>query len=219
MGSSISFTVTAKVHIAVLPAASVAVQVTVVVPTGKKLPLGGTHEAVTPGQLSPIVGGANATIAPQLPGSLLAETLAGQEMVGFSVSLTVTVKVHIPILPAASVAVQVTVVVPTVKNDPLGGLQTTDKDDVQLSETVGALYVTEAPHIPAALLTVILLGQVTIGGLLSTGVTLKVHMVLLPEKSVAVNVTAVIVLITVPATGDCTKVATPQSSDTGTVRV
>ena len=140
-------------------------------------------------------------------------------MVGDSASLTVTVKVHIPIFPAASRLVQVTVVVPTGKNDPLGGLQTTVKDDVQLSEAEGAVYVTEAPHIPVVLLTIMLAGQVKTGGVLSTGVTLKLHMLLFPEKSVAVKVTAVVVLIMVPGAGDWTNVAIPQSSVTSTVMV
>jgi hypothetical protein len=50
-------TLTVKVQVAVFAEASVAVQVTVVVPTGKVEPLAGTHAAVTPGQLSLAVGG------------------------------------------------------------------------------------------------------------------------------------------------------------------
>ena len=49
---------------------------------------------------------------------------AGQLMVGFCVSLTVTVKLQLAWLPAASVAVQVTGVVPIGKNEPEGGEQT-----------------------------------------------------------------------------------------------
>jgi hypothetical protein len=49
--------VTVKVQLAVFPLASVAVHVTVVVPIGNDDPLGGLQTAVTPGQLSPIVGG------------------------------------------------------------------------------------------------------------------------------------------------------------------
>jgi hypothetical protein len=47
---------TVKVQVAVFDEASVAVQVTVVVPTGNVDPLAGTHEAVAPGQLSVGVG-------------------------------------------------------------------------------------------------------------------------------------------------------------------
>jgi len=45
-------TETVKLQVAVLPEASVAVQVTVVTPTGKQLPEGGLHTTTTPGQLS-----------------------------------------------------------------------------------------------------------------------------------------------------------------------
>ena len=46
-------------------------------------------------------------------------------MVGFSVSLTVTVKLQVAVFPEASVAVQVTVVVPLGNSEPEGGLQAT----------------------------------------------------------------------------------------------
>jgi len=46
--------------------------------------------------------------------------LAGQLMTGFSVSLTVTVNEQLDVLPAASVAVLVTVVVPFGKAEPEG---------------------------------------------------------------------------------------------------
>ena len=48
--------------------------------------------------------------------------LAGQVMVGFCASTTVTVKVQLDVLLAASVAVAVTVVVPTGKKLPDSGL-------------------------------------------------------------------------------------------------
>ena len=45
-------------------------------------------------------------------------------MVGFSLSLTVTVKLQgVDVLPLASVAMQVTVVVPFANVDPDGGVQ------------------------------------------------------------------------------------------------
>jgi hypothetical protein len=48
--------VTTKLQLAVLPAASVAVQVTVVIPAGNVDPEGGLHTALSPGQLSVVVG-------------------------------------------------------------------------------------------------------------------------------------------------------------------
>ena len=49
---------------------------------------------------------------------------AGQVMLGFSVSVTVTVKVQVLVLPWMSVATLVTVVIPTGKAKPLGGVLT-----------------------------------------------------------------------------------------------
>ena len=53
-------------QVAVCPQASLAVQVTVVVPTGKVLPEGGLQTTVTGGQ-PPLVVGAKFTIAPAGP--------------------------------------------------------------------------------------------------------------------------------------------------------
>ena len=56
-GASVSFTVTVKEHAAEeFPLASVAVQVTVVVPFANVEPEGGLQVAVAPGQLSLTVG-------------------------------------------------------------------------------------------------------------------------------------------------------------------
>src|SRR5207247_650577 len=51
-GGSFSSITTAKLHTALFPLLSVAVQFTVDVPAAKVDPLGGAHELVTPGQLS-----------------------------------------------------------------------------------------------------------------------------------------------------------------------
>ena len=63
--------------------------------------------------------------------------LAGQGIRGGSSLIIVTVKEHIVVLPEASVAVQVTGVVPIGKKDPDAGEQT-DVTPGQLSETTGA---------------------------------------------------------------------------------
>ena len=54
---------------------------------------------------------------------LVVTMLAGQLAVGGSLSVTVTVKLHVLVRPAASVAVQLTVVVLTGKSPPETGLQ------------------------------------------------------------------------------------------------
>ena len=59
----------------------------------------------------------------QSPGAVLTVMLPGQVGTGFSVSLTVTLKLHVAVLLLASVAVQVTLVVPLLNVEPLAGLQ------------------------------------------------------------------------------------------------
>ena len=56
VGEAVSATCTTKVQLAVLPPPSVAVQVTVVVPTGKVAPEAGEHVTVAPEQLSEAEG-------------------------------------------------------------------------------------------------------------------------------------------------------------------
>ena len=134
-------TVTVNVQLAVLLDVSVTVQVTVVTPgvlfgpTGKQNPDGGTHTTVASGQLSPNVG-ANFTIAQLV--AVVVEMLAGQLIVGSSVSLTVTVNEQVPELFAASLTVQLTVVTPFGKVDPDGGVQDGVPTPGQLSVAVGA---------------------------------------------------------------------------------
>src|SRR5204863_83919 len=92
------------------PAASVATQATVVVPTGKLspdftlLPFWSRQATVTPGQLSaPLT--VKLTTAEHWPASVPWLMLVGQAMVGFWVSSTSTVKEQTAdLLPAASVA-------------------------------------------------------------------------------------------------------------------
>ncbi len=58
------------------------------------------------------------TAAPQTPGSLLTVIFAGQAMVGFSLSVTMTSKEQLAVLPDASVTIKVLVVVPMGKVAP-----------------------------------------------------------------------------------------------------
>ena len=114
--------VTVKLQVAVFPDASVAVQVTVVVPIGKAEPDGGLHNTVTPGQLSEAVGGRNVVTTLVEAGQVTAVTfviLAGQVIVGGCVSTTVMVNGQL----GPAVTVQVTVVVPTGKKEPDAGEQ------------------------------------------------------------------------------------------------
>src|SRR5437764_9367246 len=83
-----------KVQLAeVLPLASVAWQVTVLVPFGKVEPLGGVQLAVEPEQLSLGVAAEVCGADSQLSGADVVVMLAGQATVGACSSFTVTVKV------------------------------------------------------------------------------------------------------------------------------
>src|SRR5439155_18044827 len=136
-GASVSLTVTLKLHEAVLPLASVTVQVTVPLPLAKVEPLAGAQLTVWPGQLSAPVGVMKLTTALHIPGSVDWVMSAGQTIVGGCASLTVTVKLQVPVLPDVSVAVQLTVLVPTGKVAPEAGLQAIVEPE-QLSVAVAA---------------------------------------------------------------------------------
>src|SRR5436190_1753625 len=101
-----------------------------------------------------------------------AVTSPGQVMVGGCLSSTVTVNVQELLLPELSVAVLVTVVVPTGNEEPLAGLLTTVTEPAQLSD-VGMAKVTLLAQEPAAALAVMFPGQVIEGGCLSSTVTVK----------------------------------------------
>src|SRR3989442_1096698 len=94
-------------------------QVTVVVPTGKVDPDGGEQLVVTPGQLSVAVV-VKLTTALLWPGAAVVTMSVGQVIVGGWVSLIVTGKLQLLVLPLASVTVNRLVVVPFAKVAPLG---------------------------------------------------------------------------------------------------
>ena len=130
-------TVIVNVHVPVFAAASVAVHVTVVTPTGKDEPDAGRQLTVAPGQLSDAVGTVYVTVAePEDGGDSTTVMFAGQVTVGACVSLTVTENEHEPVFDDASVAVQVIVDTPTGKVEPLAGTHTTVAPG-QLSEATG----------------------------------------------------------------------------------
>lgn len=109
--------------------------------------------------------------------------------IGAAVSpLTVTVNVHALVLAEPSVAVHVTVVLPSGNVEPLAGSQVT-VTLVQLSVAVAAKVTT----VPFGLLQFVVMftGQLICGGCISRIVTVKVQLVVLPQLSVAVHVTVV----------------------------
>src|SRR5262245_10749080 len=114
----------------------------------------------------------------------------GQVIDGGWVSLMVTGKEHSALFPTASVAVQVTSVSPFGNSEPDGGTQLTVAPG-QLSVAVAAKLTLTAPHWPGSVLLTMFAGQRTVGGCVSLIVTLKLQFVLLPEVSVAVQLTVV----------------------------
>lgn len=134
-----------KLQLAVFPDTSVAVQVTVVVPTGNGWPGVTTtpfwflQTTTTPEQLSVVVtvkftgmllvGGQDAAATKTM--------FCGHVIVGGCVSRTVTVNEQLAVLFELSLTLQVTVVVPTGKVDPEAGEQTGAPTFGQLSLTAG----------------------------------------------------------------------------------
>src|SRR4051812_875921 len=104
-------------------------------------------------------------------------------MTGGVMSVTVTVKLQLLELPAASVAVALTVVVPTGKLEP-DDLLVIMVEDEQLSLAV-TVKLTGAAQVPGIALTTILPGQLITGGVLSMTVIVCVALVLRLAASVA----------------------------------
>src|SRR5437879_13024969 len=145
-GNCVSFTVTVKVHVALLPCASVAVLVTVVVPAAKLLPLAGTLTTLKIGRASGR-DTTKVTLLEQVPDNTFTTRLVEQVITGDCTSFTVTVKLHVALLPLASVAVLVTVVVPTAKLLPLAG--TLAMFASSEARRAGTASVTLLAHVPA----------------------------------------------------------------------
>jgi len=117
---------------------SVAVQVTVVVPTGNKLPDAGEHVTATLASALSVAEGNGYEATAPLAEHATMLMLAGQVMTGGVRSrMTVTVNVQVVRLVQSSVAVQVTVVVPGGNSEPDGGEQVTATFGSALSVAIG----------------------------------------------------------------------------------
>ena len=123
-GAVVSCTVTLKDALLRLPAVSVAVQSTVVVPSGKVLPEAGVQLGVTLASTLSVAVALKLATAP-LASIAAIVILLGTSNTGAVLSCTVTVKPVFAPLPATSVAVQATVVVPSANRLPDTGAQFT----------------------------------------------------------------------------------------------
>lgn len=183
-------TETVKLQVDVLPAWSVAVQVTVVMPTGKQLPEGGVQTTVVPGQLSFAVAAKVTALQASVTVAVTAVWFGGQAITGGCVSLTLTVNEQLAVRPLASVAVQLTVVTPFGNAVPDGGLHTTPTPG-QLSLAVGA-KVTTAEQVFASVLRTMFDGQLIVGFWVSLTVTVKLQLDELFDPSTTVQFTVVV---------------------------
>ena len=189
-GASSSVTVTVKVAAVEFPWMSVAVYATVVVPTGKVSPEAASPTIESIPQLSAAVGAVQFTTALQFPASLVWVMSVGMsEITGASSSVSVTVKLEVVVLPAMSVAVNVTVVMPTANVSPLEWVLVNAAE--QLSLAVGSVHVTAALQVPPAADCVMLAGvPLKVGAMLSCTVTVKVTVAVLLLTSVAEKTTS-----------------------------
>jgi len=194
-GASVSCTVTVNEQLLELPDESVAVQLTVVVPTANVEPLKGAHTTVVPGQLSDVVGAGYVTAAEHWPAAFGTVTLAGQVIAGAVVSVTVIVNVHVVSgeFGEPSTAVHDTVVTPTGKVDPDAGVQVAVAPG-QLSTGAGTVKLTTVEHCPGVFGTVMFAGHVIEGASVSCTVTVNVQVPSgeLGDPSLAVHVTVVV---------------------------
>jgi hypothetical protein len=146
------------------------------------------------------------------PELVVTATAAGQLIVGFTLSVTVTFWVQVAVLPLLSVTVQVTVVTPIGK--AAGALLVTLATP-QLSLVTGVPKATPLAVQPELVATVTAAGQLIAGFSLSVTVTFWVQVVVLPLLSVTVHV-MVVVPIGKAAGALLVTLATPQlSPDTG----
>ena len=108
---------------------SLAVQVTVVVPIGNVLPLGGLQLINGGGLQPPLAVLVKNTVAP--PDPLAVTVMFDEQLMLIGGLTTVTVKLQLVLLPQVSLAVVSTVVVPTGNVLPLGGLAVTKGGGLQ----------------------------------------------------------------------------------------
>jgi hypothetical protein len=183
--------VTVNVFVLVFPRLSEAVQVTVVTPTGNFVPEAGSQSAGSEPSTASVAETVNVSVLPN--GSVVVSAmLAGTVTTGPVVSTTVTWNAAVEVFPAASLAVQLTVVVPSGNVEPDAG--------VQAKLVTPTLSVAEAEYetaAPAALVASAVMsdGTVITGGVVSAcwvTVTVNDFVAVFPWASVAVHVIVVV---------------------------
>ena len=191
VGAWVSLTVTLKLHNALLPEPSVTLNVFTVTPVGKVAPLASPAVWIVdaPEQLSVPTGAAYVTTAPHTLLSLPVMIFDGQLIEGSTLSVTVTSWAHLAVLPAPSVTVQITVVVPAAN---VAGALLVVEDTLQLSVVTGVPKATPVAVQPLLVITLTFRGQVMTGTTLSVTITSWVQLAVRPASSVTVHVTVVV---------------------------
>ena len=140
-------------------------------------------------QLSEVTGLDVPKVASHKPNAADVFILAGQAIVGSSISVTVTFWLQAAILPEPSVTVHVTTVTPI--GNSTGALLVT-LATIQLSAVTGTPNTTPlAVHKPASVFTATFAGHTIVGSSISVTVTFWLQVAVLPLKSVTVQVTTV----------------------------
>jgi hypothetical protein len=191
-GGVVSRTVTLKPSGAeVLPCESVAVQNTVEIVMGKVLPEAGEQSGVTGPSTRSLAEAEKLTVAPE--GPVASVTIGpGRLMTGGVVSFTVTSNDALPVLLCWSVALHVTLVVPSGKVLPEAGAQEAGTLPSTMSVADAEPNVTTAPEGPVASAAAGAEGGVTVGGVVSVTVTVNCMLAGSLFESVAVHVTVVL---------------------------
>ena len=119
-------------------------------------------------QLSAVTGvPSDATVAVHVPAPTFTVMFEGQVIVGFWLSFTTTVVVHVETLPLTSVAVKVIIVIPTGNvpdaSAPAALYEFVNEAIPQLSVAVANDKIKDLEHEPAEALTVTPEGQVITG--------------------------------------------------------
>ena len=221
VGDVVSLTVTEVVHSTVLPAASVAVRVTLVRPYAIGLPAAGTCVmATTPAHVS-VAEAVGTKLGIRAPQAASADTVWGGAQAvkaGGVASSTTKVAVQVELLPTASATVSVMTCEPLARAVPASGDWVTTKEPaavvLSVATTPAVKSGTKAVQLTASAFTDWVGPQdVITGAVVSTPVKVVVQVAVLPAASATVTVTVVAPRPTgVPAVGNCVRAVTPQLS-------
>lgn len=194
-------------QVLLLPDGSVAVKMTVLVPTLAQVKVLGLTVAVNGPQASVVPRPITEAPMLPLPDPFNWTVALVQTATGGVTSMTVTMAEQVDVLPLPSVMVSTTVLAPRLAQVKVFGVTLAVK---LLQLSVELRPMTDAPMEPFPLLLRLTVAfvQMATGGVLSTRVTLKVQVLVLPQASAAVKVMVTLPrpFMVDPGAGDCVTV-------------